>query len=127
MVLQLPLRGLKWRFRDGMDSRVAGMAPPAASPGVGVDGIELHRVANASYTFRGRHCRATAREPVQDEIAAGGTVQNRVPAGLPRASGRLSGVPSDCPFCPPQIATPWRSPVTDDAVRRSRAFSIRHL
>ena len=53
MVLQFPLRGIKWRFGDGMDGRVAGIAPPAAYRGVDVDGVELHRAANASYAFRG--------------------------------------------------------------------------
>ena len=40
-------------------------------------------VANASNAFRRDHCRATAREPVQDDIAAGGTVKSRRPPGQP--------------------------------------------
>ena len=78
MVLQFLLHGIKWRFGDGMDGRVAGIALPAANRGVDIDGVDFHRVANASNTFRRDYCRATAREPVQDDIAAGRTVQNCV-------------------------------------------------
>ena len=61
-----------------MNGRITGISLPAANGGIHVDRIQFYRVANASYALRRDHCRAAAREPVQDDIAAGRTVQDRV-------------------------------------------------